>query len=327
MLSAPSLTGAATITLRTPRAKYGVELLARAELARCTRARSRRRARPRAPRRARRHAAVARAPCRRSRASPPRPLASWAQRPWTESNVSRCAAVAGVAGDLVDVRERRAPGQPHAARSASRPMRPKPLMPTRVTSRAAAARRRGRARLAAAGGLRDGSQHVSSAAGEQHSAAPGLTARTIAAAACSCTRWVSRISTSTSPAGGERAARTPRASARRRRSPSTAACRARVASSMPGSAITSETANRPPGRSTRATSRSTAGLSPERLITQFEITTSTRRVGERDLLDVALHELDVRSPGRDRRSRAPGRASRRSCRARSRGRPAPRAAR
>ena len=52
-----------------------------------------------------------------------------------------------------------------------------------------------------------------------------------------------------------------------------------VASSMSASAITSETANRPPGLSTRAASRRTRGLSPERLMTQFEMTTSTGRRG------------------------------------------------
>ena len=54
---------------------------------------------------------------------------------------------------------------------------------------------------------------------------------------------------------------------------------ARVASSMSGSAITSDTAKRPPGRSTRAASRSTAALSAARLITQFEMTTSTLASG------------------------------------------------
>ena len=54
---------------------------------------------------------------------------------------------------------------------------------------------------------------------------------------------------------------------------------ARVASSMSGSAITSETAKRPPGRSTRAVSASTLRLSALRLITQFEITTSTDSSG------------------------------------------------
>ena len=73
---------------------------------------------------------------------------------------------------------------------------------------------------------------------------------------------------------------------------------ARVAASMSGSAITSETAKRPPGRSTRAASARTFALvAPTRLITQFEITTSTDVVGERDLLDVALEELDVRHAG------------------------------
>ena len=44
---------------------------------------------------------------------------------------------------------------------------------------------------------------------------------------------------------------------------------------MSGSAITSETANRPPLFSTRAVSLSTLRLSAARLITQLEITTST----------------------------------------------------
>ena len=42
---------------------------------------------------------------------------------------------------------------------------------------------------------------------------------------------------------------------------------------------TSETANRPPGLSTRKVSRNTRSLSAERLITQFEITTSTELSG------------------------------------------------
>ena len=42
---------------------------------------------------------------------------------------------------------------------------------------------------------------------------------------------------------------------------------------------------------------STAGLSTERLITQFEMTTSTESRRERDLLDDALEEVDVRDPG------------------------------
>ena len=62
---------------------------------------------------------------------------------------------------------------------------------------------------------------------------------------------------------------------------------------MSGSAITSETANRPPGRSTRAASRITCGLSPERLITQLEMTTSTVPSASGHVLEVALDELDV----------------------------------
>ena len=52
-----------------------------------------------------------------------------------------------------------------------------------------------------------------------------------------------------------------------------------VAASMSSSAITSETATRPPGRSTRAASAITFRLSPERLMTQLEITTSTLSAG------------------------------------------------
>ena len=81
--------------------------------------------------------------------------------------------------------------------------------------------------------------------------------------------------------------------------PTYCAMSARVASSMSGSAITSETAKRPPGLSTRAVSRSTRGLSVERLITQFESTTSTLTasgsgiasiwpLSQRDVLDAGL---------------------------------------
>ena len=66
--------------------------------------------------------------------------------------------------------------------------------------------------------------------------------------------------------------------------------------------------------------RAPCALSPERLITQLEITTSTDAVRQRDVLDVALDELGVPDPRLARRWRAPARASRRSCRARSRGR-------
>jgi hypothetical protein len=54
---------------------------------------------------------------------------------------------------------------------------------------------------------------------------------------------------------------------------------ARETSSMPGSAMTSETANRPPGFSTRNASANTFGLSPERFSTQFETMTSTEPLG------------------------------------------------
>jgi hypothetical protein len=67
---------------------------------------------------------------------------------------------------------------------------------------------------------------------------------------------------------------------------------ARVDASIPGSAITSETAKRPPGRSTRAASRITRGLSADRLITQLEITTSTELSGSGSL-SMSLDELDV----------------------------------
>ena len=54
-----------------------------------------------------------------------------------------------------------------------------------------------------------------------------------------------------------------------------------------------------PGLGTRATSRDRRrALSPERLIAQLEMTTSTVFGGERDLLDVALAELDVGGPRR-----------------------------
>src|SRR5882672_3867528 len=53
----------------------------------------------------------------------------------------------------------------------------------------------------------------------------------------------------------------------------------RVASSRSGSATTSVTASRPPGRSTRAASASAEALSVERLMTQLEMTTSTQAAG------------------------------------------------
>ena len=56
---------------------------------------------------------------------------------------------------------------------------------------------------------------------------------------------------------------------------------------------TSDTANRPPGFSTRNASRRTRSLSPDRLMTQLEMIDVDRVVGQRDVLDLALQELDV----------------------------------
>ena len=54
---------------------------------------------------------------------------------------------------------------------------------------------------------------------------------------------------------------------------------ARSSAARRSSATTSLTPTRPPGLSTRAISVSTAALSVERLITQFEMTTSTLSAG------------------------------------------------
>ena len=54
---------------------------------------------------------------------------------------------------------------------------------------------------------------------------------------------------------------------------------------------------RPPGRRTRAISANVASLSPDRTMTQFEMTTSTEASVERDLLDRAVEELDVGRAG------------------------------
>ena len=70
----------------------------------------------------------------------------------------------------------------------------------------------------------------------------------------------------------------------------------RVASSMSGSATTSLTAKRPPGRSTRAASRKTAGLSPERLITQLEMITSIESSGRGTSSIVPLRNSTFSTP-------------------------------
>src|ERR671910_1085698 len=102
----------------------------------------------------------------------------------------------------------------------------------------------------------------------------GLRARTIAEVACWCTRCVSEISISSRPAAARASSNSARVRAPAMH-PVHSCMSARVASSMSGSAITSETANRPPGFRTRAVSARTLRLSAARLITQFEITTST----------------------------------------------------
>ena len=72
---------------------------------------------------------------------------------------------------------------------------------------------------------------------------------------------------------------------------------ARVASSMSGSAMTSETAKRPPARRTRAASRRTRRLVGGEVDDAVGDDDVDARVGERDLLDVALDELGVVDAG------------------------------
>ena len=61
--------------------------------------------------------------------------------------------------------------------------------------------------------------------------------------------------------------------------------------------MTSETANRPPGRSTRAASASTLSLVAGQVDDAVGDDHVDRRVGQRDVLDVALEELDVVDAG------------------------------
>ena len=84
--------------------------------------------------------------------------------------------------------------------------------------------------------------------------------------------------------------------ARRQRSPPTATCFSRTAAGTSPRTTTSDTASRPPGFSTRNASRSTRSLSALRLITQFEMIDVDRLVRQRDVLDLALQELDVLGP-------------------------------
>jgi hypothetical protein len=58
----------------------------------------------------------------------------------------------------------------------------------------------------------------------------------------------------------------------------------------------SETPTRPPGFNTRAISVSTAALSVERLITQFEITTSTDSAGSGTFSMIPLRKIAFEAP-------------------------------
>jgi hypothetical protein len=113
----------------------------------------------------------------------------------------------------------------------------------------------------------------------------GLRARTIADVACSCTWCVSGSSMSLSPAPASACSNSVRVSAPATQ-PVYCSMSVRVASSMSESAITSETAKRPPGRSTRAASASTLDFSAERLITQFE---PAEEGGPTDIPDMPIH--------------------------------------
>ena len=141
------------------------------------------------------------------------------------------------------------------------------------------------------------------------------------------------------PRRGTRARRRPcrRASARRRRlsKPAPASsCRYSASSSAPATqpihssmllrtsagtsprTTTSDTAKRPPGLSTRNASRSTRGLSPDRLITQLEMMTSTELSGSGMCSISPLRNSTFVDAGLAPGSRAPAPASRRSCRGR-----------
>ena len=84
----------------------------------------------------------------------------------------------------------------------------------------------------------------------------------------------------------------------------------------PPRTTTSLTAKRPPGLSTRNASASTLPLVAGEVDHAVGDDHVHRVDGQRDLLDLALEELDVRRRRPLPCSRAPGRASRRSCRGR-----------
>ena len=116
---------------------------------------------------------------------------------------------------------------------------------------------------------------------------------------------------------GERVPRTRRASARRRCSRSTAACPRGSPRPCPG-----RRSRRRPRSGRRGAARARPRRSTLRLVAG-EVDHAVRDhdvdrvVGERNLLDVALEELDVRRRRPRPRWRARARASRRSCRGRS----------
>ena len=119
---APSFTGAATMTLFTPRSKYGPKRLEACGTCRCTRARCRRRARPRAHRGGSRARPSSRSAAPSISSSSPSPSASRSQRPWTESNSSRWAAVAGSpASSLMRTKSRSVPVPSRAQREPAHP--------------------------------------------------------------------------------------------------------------------------------------------------------------------------------------------------------------
>nr|WP_246266984.1 hypothetical protein [Nonomuraea typhae] len=90
---------------------------------------------------------------------------------------------------------------------------------------------------------------------------------------------------------------------------SAAACR--IGSPVP-SATTSLTPNRPLGRGTRKASAGTAALSPDRLITQVEMTTSTERGGRGMASIVPCRNSTFATPACSALRRAPGRPARSS---------------
>lgn len=121
-------------------------------------------------------------------------------------------------------------------------------------------------------GLASVAQQVAALAWSQHAA--GLVAWMIAACICGSASWVNRTDASTNPAvaSPSRYSCFDRAPAMQ---PENDPRAARSASVSWSSATTSLIPIRPPGVSTQNISASTRGLSPDRLTTQLEMTTST----------------------------------------------------